>query len=117
MSRIFWKVSALAWGILLSYLLLIPFPDIDTSSFDIPFKDKIVHILLFLIWTYLLLQFFGNKKKLSVLLFVLFYGIGTEVAQSFIPDRSCELMDVMADALGIAVGYYLYQWNGRLLKS
>jgi len=45
---------------------------------------------------------------LSVLLSSL-YGIGDEIHQYFVPYRSADLMDVLADILGSFIGVYIYQ--------
>ena len=42
------------------------------------------------------------------------YGISDEVHQAFVPGRSVELADWVADALGVAAGLYLYTvWQAR----
>ena len=38
------------------------------------------------------------------MLALLAYGIGIEVAQSFLPPREADAMDVLADGVGIALG-------------
>jgi VanZ family protein len=45
---------------------------------------------------------------LSVLLSFL-YGISDEIHQHFVPYRSADLMDVLADMLGSLIGVYIYQ--------
>jgi len=45
---------------------------------------------------------------LSVLLSALF-GISDEIHQSFVPFRTADPMDVLADILGSIAGVYLYQ--------
>jgi len=45
---------------------------------------------------------------LSVLLSFL-YGIGDEIHQHFVPCRSADPMDVLADMLGGLMGVYIYQ--------
>ena len=45
---------------------------------------------------------------LSVLLSCL-YGISDEIHQYFVPYRSADLMDVLADMIGGIMGVYIYQ--------
>ncbi len=41
---------------------------------------------------------------------MLAYGIGIELIQSFEPTRDAELKDVLVDVIGIALGLALYRW-------
>jgi VanZ family protein len=53
-----------------------------------------------------------NNIKLMVTLSVLLsflYGISDEIHQHFVPYRSADLMDVLADMLGGLMGVYIYQ--------
>lgn len=44
------------------------------------------------------------RQWVWVVLWLLAYGIGIEIAQSFIPPREADVHDVMADSVGIALG-------------
>jgi VanZ family protein len=44
---------------------------------------------------------------LKSLCFSVFYSIGDEFHQSFLPYRDCELGDVMADTSGVLAGFIL----------
>jgi VanZ family protein len=53
-----------------------------------------------------------NNIKLMLTLSVLLsflYGISDEIHQHFVPYRSADLMDVLADMLGGLMGVYIYQ--------
>jgi len=81
------------------------------SSFSLPKIeniDKLLHCLLYAVlglaalWA-LSPQFQQERPILAgvgIVLFCLFYGITDEFHQSFIPGRSCDVFDVMADASG-----------------
>ncbi len=67
--------------------------------------DKLVHLLLYGVFGYLLLRAFHREgqrqsRNLWVLLMVVLYGISDEWHQSFVPGRSVEVLDVLADGLG-----------------
>lgn len=51
---------------------------------------------------------------LSVLLSSL-YGISDEIHQYFVPYRDADLMDILADTLGVVMGVYFYQtFSGKI---
>jgi VanZ family protein len=53
-----------------------------------------------------------NNVRLVFILSVLlsfFYGISDEIHQYFVPYRTADLMDVLADMFGSLMGVYIYQ--------
>lgn len=102
--------------IVLAFAMLTPgtkFPEIDL--FD--FQDKAVHIISFLIQGYLWSGVGIDKNEVSsknpkiwrnFILFGVLVGIGFEYLQQFIPYRSFELMDMIANALGASLGLLGY---------
>ena len=65
------------------------------------YQDKVGHALAFFLLTMLLdLSRWFDKKSLQVLLLAT-YGVVIEAVQYFIPHRSTEFADFVADALGI----------------
>jgi len=67
--------------------------------------DKLVHLLLYGGFGYLLLRAFhkerpGSARNVWVLLIVLLYGVSDELHQSFVPGRSVEVLDILFDGLG-----------------
>ena len=110
------------WFPILVYCLLIyiqsSHPSIQSQP-DWPFIDKILHFAGYALLGALFLRAFKttpikqNLKLvliLSVLLSALF-GISDEIHQSFVPFRTADPMDVLADILGSIAGVYLYQTN------
>ena len=89
--------------------------------------DKVLHCLLYAVLGLTALwalppQFRQQRPVLAgvgVMLFCLFYGITDEWHQSFIPGRSCDIFDVMADASGGVLagvcgwGWQLWRTSGR----
>jgi len=78
--------------------------------------DKANHFAAFFV-LYILLSLAYTKfgLKLKVLL-LLAYGLHIEIFQSFIDGRYFSLLDVVADAIGIALGvlFYKYSWIKKL---
>jgi VanZ family protein len=72
-------------------------------------SDKIAHVLYFaLLW--LLARRAGFASGWLLALVLLAYGVSIEVAQHLAPTkRSASLIDIAADSLGIAVGWWLAQ--------
>jgi VanZ family protein len=53
----------------------------------------------------------NNIRLMLILSFLLssLYGISDEIHQHFVPYRSADLMDVLADMLGALMGVYIYR--------
>lgn len=82
-----------------------------------PHIDKMLHFVAYALLSALFLRAFKtsrikNNVKLMLILSVLcssLYGISDEIHQYFVPYRSADLMDVLADILGGIMGVYIYQ--------
>jgi VanZ family protein len=116
---------------LASYMLLIfivsSVPGDDISKMDLDVSDKLIHGVVYLI---LLILFFCSLKYQSKSvklrnnalmyagLFSALYGMTDELHQYFVPMRSCELLDWIADVAGIAVGMLLIKltWRRQLIN-
>ena len=85
------------------------------------FQDKIAHLILYSGLGFLTARFiaasYGLKTTLVWILttvFCLAYGISDEIHQTFVPGRSCEIGDVVADVVGGFAGGVLFTWaKGR----
>ncbi len=64
-------------------------------------NDKFNHIVGFL---YLSVLGRFVYKTSYIVLGLLLYGIFIEISQLFVPGRSCEFLDVVADGIGISFG-------------
>jgi len=97
-----WRGLALLLVAAILYLALSPAPPktIDTGW------DKANHGLAFVTLT--LAAYFGwassSLRLVWTWLALLAFGGGIEIAQSFVPPRSAEWADWLADAVGIALG-------------
>jgi len=108
-QRIFRFFPAICWFMLSFYLLTLPgsrFPKF--GWFEKIYADKLVHICMFAILVLLfLVPFKQQRQKVSFLTAIIFatlalgYGIAMEFVQkNFIPNRSFELSDIVADGIG-----------------
>jgi VanZ family protein len=104
------------WTLLIQVLLCLPGSAIPQSNWlDAIHIDKIVHVILFgglvFTWALFLNRNYMYSKKLTNFLLLLFListanGIALEFVQKYyIPNRSFDLYDIVADACGAAAGY------------
>jgi VanZ family protein len=107
------------WLPIILYCLLIfiqsSYPSIERTP-ELPHLDKMLHFVAYALLGALFLRAFKTSRIknnarfiliLSVLLSFL-YGISDEIHQHFVPYRSADLMDVLADMLGGLMGVYIY---------
>ena len=112
---------ALIWTVTTQVLLSLPgsiFP--SRGLFSIPHLDKVVHIGLFggLVFFWSLYIYFRKKPLVvsaatlwSIVLVMIAYGILMEFIQkNFIPNRSFDRGDIVADVAGSLIGYILTHW-------
>jgi len=107
--------AAILYSGLVTYFFLMPtsgLPKVGISGFD-----KVAHVLLFFLLTFLWLLFFElrNKKMrwffvLGFTLVLLVYGILIEVVQElFTPSRTADAYDVFADMIGVGCGIAFFK--------
>lgn len=70
-------------------------------------SDKTHHVLAFFILGILLSLAYEMKYRYTFI-FLLFYAIFIEVSQLFAINRCAEVMDVVADLMGIMIGMIMY---------
>jgi VanZ family protein len=91
---------------------------------DVLFLDKAIHLVEFALLGILLsFGYFMSLKSslmtkavLTVCSGILLGGLD-EFHQYFIPRRSVEFLDVVADAFGILIGLFLYFYFSRTIKG
>jgi VanZ family protein len=90
-----------------------PWPAQEISERELAL-DKIIHFFLFAVCGALVTRAWRTTLGITrVLLLLLTFGVVTEVAQFFIPDRSMSLADVVADAAGILAGVFIWSAVSR----
>ncbi|RLD84820.1 MAG: hypothetical protein DRJ10_00165 [Bacteroidetes bacterium] len=112
--------KSLFWAIIILFLSVARFNTSDTiKELLIPHSDKLVHIFLYTIFSFLLLL--ENKKSKGIfirLLFSLFYGILMELFQQYFTTyRSFEVTDILANFSGSIIGSLLFKIFNKKLKS
>ena len=112
---------ALAWMAVLFYLL--HQPTLDTPML-FPGQDKLFHALVYGVLGFLLLgsrtpapDGFTELQIRSSILIASLYGISDESHQYFIPGRSADAWDWVADTLGAVIAVSLLAWLIRKWKS
>ena len=100
------NVKILFWLTLISSYILAILPQENVPELT-PFNDKGNHFLAFSVLTLLLLHAY-RVKYFTAFILMLLYGVLIEVSQLFAVNRHGELLDVLADSIGAAVGILLY---------
>lgn len=97
---------------LLALIIASVLPGKTVQSLGIDLWDKAQHTIAYGIAAILTLIAFADKPAPHSALFLFLLGIMLEVAQSFVPLRSFEWADMIANGLGVLVGYCLIMgWN------
>jgi len=110
------KVLAVLWAVIIFILSVMRTPKL--TGVQIPYLDKIAHIVMYAIFAFLLLLAFHhliqtNKKVILLIVSVsLGYGILMEFAQKKIfLSRSFEISDIVANLTGILIAVVIYKLN------
>jgi len=99
---------AIGYGLiaLIVYLSLTSQPiDLETG---LPYQDKLFHMLAYFTLTAWFVQIFHARRHLNLwAIAFLCLGLSMEFVQSFEPTRSAEFADMLANAIGVTLGYAL----------
>ena len=115
-------LAAVFWAILIFYLS--NQPSIDAPML-FPGQDKLFHLVAFGILGFLVMgtlqtsqNGYRQQQLWLVALAVMLYGISDEFHQYFVPGRSVDVYDVLADALGGLLGAWtMYQLSRMTCKK
>ena len=109
--------------LLLSLVLLLIALFIPGKNVDLPLmnSDKTVHIVIFfLVSLNLFYRFRLDQDRLVILFVFIGFGFLSEYIQNFVPGRFMDLLDGVADAIGICLAYISYRlaplWFDRLFN-
>jgi VanZ family protein len=121
-------IPGIAWFFLVLVLLCLPgseFPKAKIPFLELIFFDKWVHLSLFCILAFLWMMPFAKSNidpqiKMQMVTKILFatcvWGLATEFIQKyFIPFRSYDLWDWVADSTGAFVAWFY--WRRKLLQK
>lgn len=115
MTRTSWRLPVV-WAVLIELLVIWPHPPELPPALDVVGLDKFVHAGLFGILAVLLARALVQEARPAwiALAASAAYGMFTELEQHFIPSRSMELGDFLADAAGAALGLVAFTvWAQR----
>lgn len=121
-------LPGIAWFFVVSILVFLPGNDMPKVRWlNIPHFDKIVHAGLFGGMVFLFcLPFFKSdlslKKKRNYFMLIAFlaivYGIVVEFIQKYyIPGRSFDLLDWMADSIGVVIAFFVATYWSNKIKA
>ena len=79
-------------------------------------SDKSTHFIAFAVLT-LLLRFAYSVTWFQTFFLLFVYAVFIEFSQFFTPNRSAELLDVVADVIGISIGLLFYPFIQKLIMS
>ena len=113
------------YGPLVFYAVLIfgisSIPKLPSPDIGIVFIDKVAHFLEYAVFVILALRAFarppvaagGDRLYLIGMLAALVYAVADEYHQSYVPGRTADWYDVIADSLGVWCGAMGYRLMGR----
>ena len=105
-----YKILAVSYTLWLTAVSLTPLKGLQLPSFH--FADKIVHFFLyfFLVLFWLLAYPELKFKKLQLFVLAVLLGVVIEFLQEFyVPNRTGDVFDALANTLGALVGLVFYQ--------
>lgn len=108
-SKIFSKILPIYWAFL-TYMLLKPGTENKEYWFMFSGIDKIIHISIFILLGFVFKAAFPKISFSFFIQIMLSYAFLTEILQEEMQlGRSMETLDLLADTLGVIIGYLLYK--------
>lgn len=111
----------LSWSMFV--LIMISFPTPPYEGTVISWHDKVYHVFLFGVFTYLLVKFLALYKcrKYLVLVFsgiiAAMYSYGGEILQGYIPGRTVSIYDFYAGLAGIVLAIIISYVRYKRFKA
>ena len=99
-----WRVIGCLLLVALLALALLPLPAVVTGEI---LTDKVWHTLAFMLLMLWFAGLYPRRRYLVLFLLLLGYGVVMEFAQSLVPNRYAEVADLLADMLGLLLGWGL----------
>ena len=110
---------AIFWALIILVLCAIPGRAIPHLAFlDWLRPDKVTHLILFAVFSFLLIRGFQKQNpasslrnaKLCALILSIAYGIFIELFQEYVTiiHRTGQVFDAVADAIGAFIGLWIY---------
>jgi len=113
-SSIKYTSAATVWGIFTLYGLFRPISELKKhSNFFLPGGDKLIHLILFAVLTYLVVKAIKERKyQLRPWLTfsaISIFALMTEIVQHFIAYRTGDVLDFIADVVGVCLGLLIFK--------
>ena len=113
-------VLAVYWTLCfaLTHLPLSSLPGVKRSL--IPYQDKVAHLVLYgglallLAWVVSMVWRWNLFARVAVFVSIATYGMLDEWLQSFVPSRTMDVADWVADLAGLSLGLLCFELLGRL---
>ena len=113
-----WGVLSFAWMAVIYALSDRPAVDydgVDDATSWLPFASSIAHVGLYFVLSMFVFRTITTTKRRGfgmtaylTLFTALAFGVLDELHQSLVPERSAELGDWLADAVGVALGSFAF---------
>lgn len=121
-----YRLGAVIWLLTIIALLFLPGDDLPDVQY-LPHQDKLIHFVLFSVYSFLWLSGFyrvhnlGGRVSASIILgFGVFTAVLTEWIQQRVPGRQGDLIDMLLDLIGLAAGaifYFLLEKRNHSAKN
>jgi len=115
-------VPALLWAALLFFLSSLPSTKLPTLG--VRYEDLVLHFGAYAVFGFLLAYAVASDKvKISRKQFVMIvllgalYGVSDEFHQMYVPGRVPAVSDLVADAVGVVFGVWLYSRSNLALRG
>jgi len=110
------------WGALVAQIsatVAMLWPSPDLPDIDVPMADKWAHFIVFgvlyFLWAFALSKSAIKQLTWRLAFVLLFYGIIIEVIQQYwYVSRTGDLMDVVANSIGILLGLIAFKFKEKL---
>jgi VanZ family protein len=108
-----YKSVAITWFVIMCFLFFLPGSDLPQANWlEVIYFDKIVHIGLFAVLIFLCRSSFDldfNHYNWGLLFSAVLYGLAVEFIQKYwVPNRSFDLFDLLADSIGSVLGLIVW---------
>ena len=90
---------------LYTFILILAIIPPSEGQIGFPYMDKLIHFFAFFILSVATLFAFQVTRIFQCILLIICFGICIEVIQYFIPYRSFEILDIIADIIGALIGF------------
>lgn len=101
--RRFW--IAIGWA-LVGAVIYLSVGHVTITPENIPESDKVGHVIAYGTLMFWFMQIAKQpQKRVAIAVLLVLLGVGLEFVQAHIPYRDFEVADMVADAIGVAIGW------------